>query len=261
MKAISLMYHDVVAAGAWRTSGFASADADIYKLETAVFENHLQAIDEASAIKPSIVTDASDDAPRGLFITFDDGGRGAYAHIADQLERRGWRGHFFVATDFIETPTFLSRAEIRELHGRGHIVGSHSASHPLRMAACPPEKLREEWKKSAEMLADITGKKTIVASVPGGHFSRQVALAAADAGIEILFNSEPIAESYNIENCRVFGRYSIMRKTSALEAAALAVGELRPCLKQYLLWNAKKVAKKIGGEFYLDLRRRILAKR
>lgn len=260
MKAISLMYHDVVETGAWRTSGFASADADIYKLDAKSFEEHLQAIDEACQIKPKLVTGAMSDT-ENLFITFDDGGRGAYLHAAGLLERRGWRGHFFAATDYIDTPTFLSRAEIRELDSRGHIVGSHSASHPLRMAACPPEKLREEWRKSCETLADILGKKTVVASVPGGHFSREVALAASDAGIEILFNSEPVTNINKIADCRVFGRYSIMRKTPAAETAAIASGETAPRLKQYVYWNAKKIAKKIGGEFYLDVRKRILARR
>lgn len=261
IKAISLMYHDVVAAGAWRTSGFASDDADIYKLEAKEFERHLATIAKTVSVQPSLATDLSDGESRKLFITFDDGGRGAFTHAADLLEKLGWRGHFFVATDFIDTPTFLSRQEIRALHARGHVIGSHSASHPVRMAACSDEVLREEWKKSVAALEDILGEKVTVASVPGGHFSRAVALAAVNAGIEVLFNSEPVAESYNIGNCRIFGRYSIVRATAAHEAEAIARGTFSPRIKQYLFWNAKKIAKKIGGEFYLDVRKRILAKR
>ena len=257
---IALMYHDVVEKGAARASGFASADADIYKLEIELFEKHLKAV-EAAEIRPEIVTNLSNGENPELLFTFDDGGKSAYTHIADALESRGWRGHFFVPTDFIDTPTFLSRSEIRELDTRGHLIGSHSASHPLRMSACSPEQLREEWHKSTAKLADILGKKIKIASVPGGHFSKQAAKAAQEKGIEILFNSEPVANFYNFGNCRIFGRYTIQQNTTAMAAAAIAEGKLMPRLRQYLFWNAKKLAKKAGGELYLDVREKILSKR
>lgn len=261
MKITALMYHDVVEAGKARASGFGSADADIYKLEYDLFREHLNAVAEVSNERVSVVNNLSETDENPLLITFDDGGRSAYTHIADTLEARNWRGHFFVATDFIDTPTFLSGSEIRELKKRGHIVGSHSASHPLRMSACSAAKMREEWQTSAKKLADITGEKTIVASVPGGHFSKAVAETAAEAGIETLFNSEPVTSVYKIGNCHVVGRFTIQQNTTAAEAAALAAGALSPRLKQFLLWNAKKAAKRIGGEFYLDARRRILSRR
>ncbi|MGI8556000.1 MAG: polysaccharide deacetylase family protein [Pyrinomonadaceae bacterium] len=260
MNVIALMYHDIVEAGKARASGFASADADIYKLDKDLFEKHLNAI-EGLPEKPSLVTNSANDDGKKLLLTFDDGGRSAYTHIADALEMRGWRGHFVVATDFIDTPTFLSRAEICELHERGHIIGSHSASHPLRMSACSLIKMREEWKKSTEKLAAILGQKITVASVPGGHFSKKVARAAAENGIETLFNSEPVTRVHKIENCRIIGRYSIQRQTTTAEAAAIAQGKISPRLRQYFFWNAKKIAKKIGGEFYLEIRKRILSKR
>lgn len=259
MKIISLMYHDIVEKEKQRASGFASADADIYKLEENLFDEHLDAVAEIAEAK--LVTEISETNETPLLITFDDGGRGAFTHAANALERRGWRGHFFVATDFIDTPTFLSRAEIRNLRERGHIIGSHSASHPLRMSACSVRQMREEWRASNEKLADITGEKTTIASVPGGHFSKQVAETAAASGIETLFNSEPVTGVYQIDGCRILGRYTIQQHTTAEQAAALASGAFMPCLKQLLLWNAKKIAKRIGGEFYLDVRRRILSKR
>ena len=261
-KIVSLMYHDVVEAGQKRASGFGSDDADIYKLEDDLFNEHLNAIAERS--KARLVTDYSGYSQQNensVLITFDDGGRGAFTHAANALERRGWRGHFFVATDFIDTPTFLSRAEIKKLRARGHIIGSHSASHPLRFSSCTLKQMRAEWRESIEKLADITGEKITIASVPGGHFSKAVAETAAESGIETLFNSEPVSSVYKIGNCRVLGRYSIRQKTTAADAAALAVGALLPCSKQFLFWNAKKIAKRIGGEYYLDARRRILSKR
>jgi peptidoglycan/xylan/chitin deacetylase (PgdA/CDA1 family) len=263
MKVTALMYHDVVEAGNARASGFASADADIYKLENGLFKQHLAALAEISNKQTTLVTNLEDDDGGGgqtLLITFDDGGRSAYTHIADALEHHGWRGHFFVATDYIDTPTFLSRTEIRELHKRGHLIGSHSASHPLRMSACTPARMREEWRASTEKINDILGESVTTASVPGGHFSKQVALAAAESGITTLFNSEPVSSVHKIENCRVIGRFTIQQQTPAAEAAAIARGAVSPRLRQYLFWNTKKLAKKIGGEYYVKVRKRILSK-
>jgi peptidoglycan/xylan/chitin deacetylase (PgdA/CDA1 family) len=259
MKYFSLIYHDVIEKGAAHLSGFAGADADIYKLEKDFFETHLEKI-EANNLKPELVTDFSKEGSSKTFLTFDDGGKSAM-EIADALERRGWRGHFFIATDFIDSPEFLTADEIRKLDDHGHVIGSHSASHPLRMSACSPAKMREEWKISSEKLSEILNKKIMVASVPGGQFSKEVAIAAEECGIKTLFNSEPVSSVYDVGKCKVFGRYSVQQMTSANEAAAMASGDLMPRLKQYAFWNLKKTAKKAGGEIYLKIRKKVLSKR
>ena len=119
MRAISLLFHDVYATDP-RESGFASDAADRYKLSArAQFDAQLDA-----------------DLPRRarrhppFLITVDDGGVSYYTMMADRLEARGWRGHCFVSTDQIGTRGFLDAAQIRELDARGHVIGSHSASHP-----------------------------------------------------------------------------------------------------------------------------------
>jgi peptidoglycan/xylan/chitin deacetylase (PgdA/CDA1 family) len=258
MKAISIMYHDIVERGEEEASGFSGADANIYKIEIEKFEEHLAKISESrnSADK---VTELNGEQNH-FFITFDDGGRSAYKQTAAALERRGWRGHFFVATDFIDTPTFLSASEIKELDSRGHIVGSHSASHPLRMSSLSPEELRREWRVSIEKLSGILGYRVTTASVPGGHFSRAVAVAASQSGIKTLFTSEPTTRVYKIDDTTVFGRYTIQRQTPVETVAAIACGDLTPRLRQFLFWNSKKILKKIGGENYVKIRKRLLSK-
>ncbi len=253
----SLMYHDIVDADAYHASGFAGGDADLYKLELSVFERHLHRLSALPNGVPSLVTS---NVAHPVFITFDDGGRGAITHAAVALEKHGWRGHFFVASDFIGTPTFLSSTEIVELDRRGHLVGCHSASHPLRMGALSPAQLAREWESSAKVLADLLGRRTTVASVPGGMYTSAVAEAAAEAGIEHLFTSEPVATSWRVRSCRVYGRYTIKRGTAPEVAAALVRGDRAPRYAQYLLWNTKKLAKKVGGEAYLMIRKKLLTK-
>jgi hypothetical protein len=96
------------------------------------------------------------------------------------------------------------------------------------------------------------------ASVPGGYYSRQVAEAAVEAGIETLFTSEPTAAVHMVNGCRVLGRYVIMQGMGPEWAAGFATGKMGPRLRQALLWNARRAAKALGGEAYLRVREAIL---
>src|SRR5215831_16345078 len=98
MKCISIMYHDVVEGSDWNTSGFATPEAALYKLNRSEFSRHLDAIARAVAGGP-VHIDTLPEATSSrvpLLLTFDDGGVTAVTHIAGELERMGWRGHFFI---------------------------------------------------------------------------------------------------------------------------------------------------------------------
>jgi peptidoglycan/xylan/chitin deacetylase (PgdA/CDA1 family) len=257
---LSLLYHDVVEPGQFASSGFPHGDAHIYKLERAEFELHLQKIDQAlkPATKVTLLDGAGHDiSSEALLFTFDDGGASALL-VAALLEKHGWRGHFLITTDYIGKPGFLRKDQIRELQDRGHVVGSHSCSHPARMSNCSPEQLLHEWKESARVLSNILGNKLRVASVPGGYYSTRVAEAAAGSGIEVLFNSEPTSRITHVKGCMVLGRYSIQQGVSAETVIRIASGERWPRLRQYLLWNSKKIAKRLGGNYYISLRKSLL---
>jgi len=269
MRVLPLMYHDVVERGLENASGFPGADAALYKLEHSQFEKHLDAIaartmrDAASVLdlvakEQRERTSQTHEKRLPFLITFDDGGVSAYELIADMLEDRGWRGHFFVTAGRIGTSAFMNLEQIRQLHDRGHIIGSHSQTHPLRMSHCHPEEMLSEWQTSIKTLSDIVGERVRIASVPGGFYSAQVAKAAAAAGIEVLFNSEPAIKSYSVDGCLVLGRYTVQRWMPPEVAAAIACGQIWPRFRQTLLWNLKKVTKSIGGEQYLKLRKLLL---
>lgn len=258
---ITLMYHDVVPPSRADTSGFPGGDAARYKLDPAQFRRHVEAIARAIPTPPGLATDLlrpPGPTPAAWLLTFDDGGATAYSPTADVLEERGWRGHFFVTADFVNSPTFLAAEQIRELHRRGHVIGSHSCSHPPRMAACGWDRLVSEWQKSQEILSGIIGEPLVTASVPGGFYSRAVARAAAKAGYKVLFTSEPTARPHTIDGCLILGRYTIYRGMSAEQAGALGVGRLAPRFRQAVTWQVKKLAKKVGGRLYLSLRKRLL---
>src|SRR5438270_360966 len=66
MKAISLLYHDVIPAGQFDSSGFPGGDSNIYKLDVDQFRLHLDAIAQSNphalfTFEPTIACDAVDD--------------------------------------------------------------------------------------------------------------------------------------------------------------------------------------------------------
>jgi peptidoglycan/xylan/chitin deacetylase (PgdA/CDA1 family) len=249
------MYHDIAPRFAREQVGFPGPLAARYKLEPEAFESHLDALERTGLRVAEL--GASDDDEAGpapqLSISFDDGGRSAL-HAAAALERRGWRGSFFVTTGRVGTPGFLAASEVRELRARGHVVGGHSHTHPTYMGKLPREQLDLEWSRSREVLAEILGSPPRRASVPGGYLSRDVIAAAAAAGYEVLFTSEPSARVHELE-LTVRGRYTIRSTTPPRVAAAYARGERVACTRVWLEWNAKKLAKSVSPAGYQVLRR------
>jgi peptidoglycan/xylan/chitin deacetylase (PgdA/CDA1 family) len=248
------MYHDVVAADDADASGFPGRDAALYKATPEQFDEHLDAIRRSRPDQPDLLDLPDLPAP---VITFDDGGTSAMT-AADALERHGFIGHFFITTNYIGARGFVADRDLRELRARGHVVGSHSCSHPLRMGHCSWPQLLDEWTRSRSMLADVLGEDVQVASVPGGDFAPQVAEAAARAGFTRLFTSEPTRHVHHAFGLTLLGRFTITRWTAADTAARLAAGEWLPCARQALVWNAKKISKRVGGERYLQLRKILL---
>lgn len=261
MRLIALEYHDIVHDEAWDESGFPGPSAATYKLSSGLFSRHLDALHRSSRVVLNDVgmLDAQPEAasPR-VVITFDDGGSGYVRCAADELEQRGWRGHVFMTTSCIGRSGFLDATELRDLAQRGHVIGSHSRTHPMGLSGLPRTTIAEEWSASIADLQDALGEKVTVASVPGGFHSREVAELAASAGIRYLFTSEPVTSITTVAGCTVAGRYTLRRSDSPDYVARLVGNAPFARSGQWCQWNAKKVLKRLGGRSYRRVRELII---
>jgi peptidoglycan/xylan/chitin deacetylase (PgdA/CDA1 family) len=275
MRAISLLFHDVYTTDPTE-SGFVSDAAHRYKVSVADFEAQLEHIARIRADAPvgsigralsseragTIGNDAggvanehnphdgvqAQDPPYAL--TFDDGGVSYHTLIADRLEARGWRGHCFVSTDFIGQRGFLDASQIRDLDARGHVIGSHSASHPVRFSALPFAQMVREWRDSRVLLEDLLGHRVRVGSVPGGYFSAAVARAAREADLTELFTSEPVTTIELREGLTIVGRFAIRRGDAPDAAMRLLAREPWARSIAWANWNAKALVKPLLGPTY-----------
>ncbi len=202
-------------------TGFQRPGAAPFTLTPHAFQRHLDQIG-ATPFAPVRVTSIDPESTsRYLLLTFDDGGRSAL-HAADVLSRRGWAGHFFIVTGRIGDRTFLSAADVRYLHSCGHVVGSHSHTHPNIFRELPPGTMATEWRTSSGILGDLLGVGCDAASVPGGEISRTVLESAAAAGFRFLFTVEPELRPRTVNGCRILGRYLVKAATPPARVGRLA---------------------------------------
>lgn len=253
-RLITLLFHDIYVSSP-SESGFTGSGADRYKLSMAAFEAQLRAVADARADAPVLVTDLPRNAGSlpPFAISVDDGGLSYHSLLAPCLDDRGWRGHCLITTSRLGRAGFLHKHHVRELHAEGHLIGSHSVSHPARFDNCSWEQLVAEWAKSKAVLEDIIGERIVVGSIPGGYYAPRVALAARAAGLDILFTSEPETDRRDVGGCQVFGRFTLRGESPPGLAGRLVQGRGSAQQRQWLAWNAKKVLKKSLGTGYVRL--------
>lgn len=219
VAAASFGYHEVTDDPA--SAGFQRPGARPYKHTRDAFTRDLAAI-AAGPCPPERVTDVNLSNPqRHVFLTFDDGGKSA-TWIGDALAARGWKGHFFIVTGLVGTRTFLTAREVRYLHECGHVVGSHSNTHPDIFREQPFDRMVDEWRVSRDRLAQLLGAPCTTASVPGGDISREVLRSADAAGLSYLFTSEPVLRPMHVGACWILGRFMPKAWTPAARIGELA---------------------------------------
>lgn len=234
MSKIVLMYHDVYVKDA-ANSGFQNGSAFGYKISVKDFEEQ--------------VAECSKHGNEVIF-TFDDGGISFYEVIAPILEKYGQKGVFFISTQYIDTDKFLSRKQVKEIHDRGHIIGSHSNSHPMDMAKMSQNEIFHEWQESLRILSDICGCPIVVASIPNGVDSMMVKEMALKAGIQKLYTSNPTVKGKIYKNkMRIIGRY-VVREGMDLQSVSRIVESsyMRSILHiRWVILRAIKCA--LGGNY------------
>ena len=234
-------YHDVT--DDHSQSGFQRNGAVPFKLGVRQFREHLDAI--AAAQRTAELVTGIDLAGSGqhLLLTFDDGGKSALT-AGEELSRRGWKGHFFITTGFIGHRTFLDAREIRQLRRAGHLVGSHSHTHPDIYRDLEPDRMTVEWRQSCDILAQILGEPCLSAAVPGGDISAAVLRSAGPAGLRYLFTSEPLLTPRIVGGCWILGRYCAKASTTPDEIARLA---------RLQGWTSKLLVRRLKGVARLSM--------
>ena len=183
---LTFLYHEAVDNP--NDSGFQRKGALPYKHGEKEFLNNIDII--VASEKKIITLKQLDSYNEAIMISFDDGGKSSM-FIADYLEKHNICGHFFITTSLIGNKYFLNKEQIIDLHNRGHIIGSHSHTHPNVFKSLSYKEMLEEWIASKNILEDILDVEVTSCSVPGGDVNRDTYNSATECGYKYIFDSEP----------------------------------------------------------------------
>jgi peptidoglycan/xylan/chitin deacetylase (PgdA/CDA1 family) len=180
---VSLMYHEVVASD--------DVPHDHWALAAETFAQQLDWLRDQGYAGDTLEGAIEAEDPRRIGITFDDGYEGQYYHAYRLLAERGMRATFFVTTEWVDTPGFVTWRDLREMSSAGMSIQSHTCSHRF-LSTLDEWSLRRELIESKHTLDRELGQDTIALSLPGGDMPRhQLVDLIAEAGYHIVATSEP----------------------------------------------------------------------
>ena len=260
-KVVTLCYHDIFDKdNDLDSSGIKGKGANIYKLHQAKFHKQIKLLNVLKEIEVVSILDTSSKVKvnRKVILTFDDGGISAYTKIFPILENAGMVGHFFIIGDRVGKEGFVNESQIREMRNHGHIIGTHSFSHPKRISSLSIKTIKNEWEKGIQTLEDVLGERISVASIPNGYSSKQVLECASNAGISHIFNSNPMIKIKKYKNCVVIGRYPVQNQHDENYVASIVNRKLTTICRHSAEWRIKSIIRSIGGESYLKIREKLL---
>lgn len=237
MKNTILMYHDVYNTSV-KESGFQSDGANHYKVSTSSFDEQI------SRLKDFPIT-----------LTFDDGGVSFYTIIAPILEKYGLRGRFYIATDMIGCEGFLTEIQIRELYQRGHVIGSHSSSHPSDFRTLSFEERKKEWKESVQRLNDIIGDVVKEVSIPNGFLQDTDIKIFETLGITTVYTSK-LGECHLSKGIEIVGRFGVDNTMSTQYIIRVITGGSAykmALIKQKILTSLKAIL----GNQYIKIKKAV----
>lgn len=185
-----------------------------------------------------------------ICLTFDDGHSSDWDFVFPMLLDKGAKATFFVVTDWIGKPGFLSADQIRKLHKSGMQIGSHSCSHP-NLLGLNPYLLKSELVKSRLILEDILGESITSFSLPFGVGGAYIINTVLNCGYSYCCTSDHgILKSHS----NIIPRNSINNYTKIASLNSI----VKPDISQQCRWWAedliKFILKKYMSSLYLKIR-------
>jgi peptidoglycan/xylan/chitin deacetylase (PgdA/CDA1 family) len=119
---------------------------------------------------------------RPVALTFDDAWREQYDEALPVLRKSGFTATFFVVTDYVGNPGFMSWELLRRLAKDGMSIGSHSHSHADLAQITDDNLLRDELVLSKAIIERKTGHKAEVFAYPYGSYDDRTITAVGRAG-------------------------------------------------------------------------------
>jgi peptidoglycan/xylan/chitin deacetylase (PgdA/CDA1 family) len=160
-----LIYHDVTA-----EAPRASGGPEYFAVPAASFSRQLALIQELN-LRGCSIADAIAEPENAVAISFDDGDLGQAVRAFPALAAHNMTATFFVTTSWVGTPKYASWGQLREMRAAGMSIQSHTHTHPF-LSELDARSLRDELRRSREMLDEKLDQHTTMIAFPGGDAPR-----------------------------------------------------------------------------------------
>jgi hypothetical protein len=142
--------------------------------------------------------------------------------------------------------------EIKYIHSLGHIVGTHSHTHPSPFCEIDERKMTSEVIDSKIILEELLKVKILTLAIPGGEVRHSTLKILAQAFINIpyIYTSTPFKGTYKkINSCEFIGRLCIEGKMTVNQINRYLIG------KDWLLNRMNYQARRLRREIIYTFKR------
>jgi peptidoglycan/xylan/chitin deacetylase (PgdA/CDA1 family) len=127
---------------------------------------------------------------KAVVLTFDDGYIDNFDVALPLLREYGFSGTFFVITNSVGTPGYMSWDQLRAAHRRGIEVQSHTATHP-DLSKAEGARLTAELTSSRDRLRQELGETPYFLCYPAGRYDAETVNQARAAGYLMAVTTRP----------------------------------------------------------------------
>lgn len=117
-----------------------------------------------------------------VIISFDDGCQDQFTYALPTLEKYHYKATFFVVTNSVGSPGFLSWPQLQGILAKGMEIGSHSRSHPRLDKINKPGILWDQIYTSKQILENQLGAAVDEFAYPYGSYNATTASTVRLAG-------------------------------------------------------------------------------
>jgi peptidoglycan/xylan/chitin deacetylase (PgdA/CDA1 family) len=154
---------------------------------------------------------------RGVALTFDDGYADAYEYALPLLQEYGFVATFYIITDRVGQPGYMTWEQITALKNAGMEIGSHTVSHP-DLTDMDIGTLVDQLETSKALLEEQLGVSVTSFCYPSGRYDATVLNYVQTAGYT---NAVTTRWDYDTSNQFAFPRRRIGGGTDASSFAAI----------------------------------------
>ena len=124
----------------------------------------------------------------GAQLTIDDGNDTDARIAMPMLMEAGLKAAFFIPSDRIGTPGYVTEADIHDMHDAGMEIGSHGCAH-LNWLNTSDAEIASDVTQSVERLARIINAPVRSVAIPYGQCDRRVLGVLRQVGIGRVYSS------------------------------------------------------------------------